>query len=524
MLTVTGGVATATWVVLSAGSTQLDTYTFPLLIANAGINDLNQLKVAGSLAAVSTVAVASATAPVPRYRDFGVPQKLVSLRIKTTVQASAGVSGGASKALLKQGGARAAGVGVGGNVTFTQQLLNDTTDPGQGASNVVIQNNLPTGLNLVSCTASSGASCQINGNQAQVDYVSMSAGQNETVTVVAQVDPSLADGTVLQTDASASSDQVTQDSSASLSSTSFVVLNGIPVAVAGSPAFGNGSSQTFSFQFSHPYGWSNLGVVNILINNFLDGRKACYLAYAVTQKTLYLVNDAGDAGGPFAGSVTLPNTSPIQNSQCAVSLGAATGVGTTLTLTMTITFTPSFGGNRIMYVAARDQAQSNSAWQALGTWQAPGATAGTISAASMNPPRGTGSSSPFTFTFTDSKGVNDLGVTNILINNFIDGRQACYLAYVAASNALLLVDDAGNAGGPFVGMVLDGGTGAIQNSQCRVTQGATPVVKNGNTLTLNLNLAFSSGFVGNRIVYVAARDARDGNNTDWQALGSWTVQ
>ena len=69
-LTVSGGVATAAWVVLSAGSTQLDSYTFPLLLLNAGINDLNNLKVAGSLAVVSTVGVASATAPVPRYRDL----------------------------------------------------------------------------------------------------------------------------------------------------------------------------------------------------------------------------------------------------------------------------------------------------------------------------------------------------------------------------------------------------------------------------------------------------------------------
>jgi hypothetical protein len=38
--------------------------------------------------------------------------------------------------------------------------------------------------------------------------------------------------------------------------------------------FGTGSSQTFTFQFSHPSGWRNLGVGNVLINNALDGRHA----------------------------------------------------------------------------------------------------------------------------------------------------------------------------------------------------------------------------------------------------------
>src|SRR5262249_40463752 len=134
--------------------------------------------------------------------------------------------------------------------------------------------------------------------------------------------------------------------------------------------------------------------------------------------------------------VQVGNTNPIQNSQCAVSLASASGSGSLLTLTLTISFTPGFGGNRIMYIAARDQAQSNSNWQALGTWQAPGALAGIISATNMTPPRGAGTSSSFTFTFTDTKGVTDLGIANILINNFIDGRQACYLAYSSTSNAL----------------------------------------------------------------------------------------
>src|SRR6185503_14810850 len=137
------------------------------------------------------------------------------------------------------------------------------------------------------------------------------------------------------------------------------------------PANGRGSTQTFQDQFyklgtftrsapralighaSEP----SLSVLNILFNNFLDGRHACYLAYVVATGTLVLVNDGGDAGGPYAGSVALGNPSAvIQNSQCAVSLISAVDDGTGVTLSLTVTFKPAFGGNKIHYMAARDTA------------------------------------------------------------------------------------------------------------------------------------------------------------------------
>jgi hypothetical protein len=38
-------------------------------------------------------------------------------------------------------------------------------------------------------------------------------------------------------------------------------------------------------------------------------------------------------------------------------------------LTLNIAFTPSFGGNRVIYVAARDGNEANNAdWHAMGTW------------------------------------------------------------------------------------------------------------------------------------------------------------
>jgi hypothetical protein len=73
-------------------------------------------------------------------------------------------------------------------------------------------------------------------------------------------------------------------------------------------------------------------------------------------------------------------------------------------------------------------------------------------------------------------------------------------------------------------MVLSGGTATIQNSQCSVNATGSSAVKNGNTLILTLNITFKSPFAGNRILWLAGRDAAGGNNTDWQAMGTTTVQ
>lgn len=277
------------------------------------------------------------------------------------------------------------------------------------------------------------------------------------------------------------------------------------------------------FTFSDPRGWQDLGVVNILINNFIDGRSACYLAYVVPSSTLVLVDDAGRAGGPYAGSVTLGNSTAIQNSQCAVTLTSANGSGDTLSLMLNITFQSAFAGNRIQYLAARDAAQNSSGWLPLGVWQVPSASSTTTtSVVGVNPAQGSGlNSTPFTFRFADTKGYADLGVENILINTALDGRHACYLAYARTVNVLYLVNDTGD--GLLPGKNLNT-SGTLSNGQCVVSWGATSLVVGGPDLSLSLNIGFTSGFGPNLIIYLAARDADEGNNTGWQSMGTWTAQ
>ena len=291
-----------------------------------------------------------------------------------------------------------------------------------------------------------------------------------------------------------------------------------PTATQVSPSSGSGASQVYSFTFTDPDGWQDIGIVNILINNFLNGQQSCYLAYSRPSNRLYLVNDGGNGLLP---SITLGTAESVSNSQCSIygAGSSAIGSGNTLVLNLNIGYQSSFAGNRITYVAARDMAEHNSGWHAMGVWNVPGGTTTSPAVVGMSPARGSGSSQTFSFTFTDNDGWRDLGVLNVLINKFLDGRQACYLAYSRPMNKLFLVSD--NGGTLLPGITL-GTAGSVSNSQCSIAGIGSSATGSGNTLTLTLNMNFTAGFAGDRVIYSAARDSVE-HNSGWQAIGTWSV-
>lgn len=77
-----------------------------------------------------------------------------------------------------------------------------------------------------------------------------------------------------------------------------------------------------------------------------------------------------------------------------------------------------FGGARLLPARA-DQ----TAVQIIGALSSPRVT-------SLSSSSSIGSSQTFTVMFTHPSGVGNLTVTNVLLNKALDGRQACYLAYV----------------------------------------------------------------------------------------------
>ena len=293
-----------------------------------------------------------------------------------------------------------------------------------------------------------------------------------------------------------------------------------PSVVSLSPVTSTGASQLLTIQFSHPSGAANLGVLNVLINTALDGRQGCYVAYVQQANTLYLVNDAGDGSAPFAGSVVLNGSGSAANSQCAIlgSGSSGAGSGNTFTLTLNMTFSSAFGGNRVIYAAARDTAQNNSGWQTMGVHGVPPLPLTFPAPVGMSPASGTESSATLTFTFQDATSALNLQTTWALINTALDGRAACYVAYYRPGNLLLLIPDNGD-GAQATSMALTG-TNTLSNSQCTVSAQGSSASTIENQLTLNLNIAFKPAFTGPKVVWMAA-GTLSGVTSPWQALGAW---
>ncbi len=72
----------------------------------------------------------------------------------------------------------------GQNVTFTLQVVNPSTDP---ASGVVITDNLPAGLEYVSCAPSAGGICSAAGNNVSVSFGQLAPAATATVQIVAKL-------------------------------------------------------------------------------------------------------------------------------------------------------------------------------------------------------------------------------------------------------------------------------------------------------------------------------------------------
>jgi hypothetical protein len=303
---------------------------------------------------------------------------------------------------------------------------------------------------------------------------------------------------------------------------------GTPSTTSMSPTSGSGANQNFAFTVADSAGWQRLAVVDVLINNFLDGRHACFLAFVPTgadSGTIYLIDDAGDAGGPYA-TLQIPSAGSVQNSQCKISGSSVVATsGNSLTLALSVTFTSAFSGNKVVYVAAGDVSMLNTGWEVMGTWNVPGAIPSGPSVTGVTPAHSTSSNQIYTFAVGDTKGWQDIAVVDVLINSALNGIGACYVAFVPANafgGSLYLVDNAGNAGGPYAGMLLPSGS-SVSNGQCTIHgSGSSLSGAFGNTLMLTLSITFSSSFSGNKIVNVATV-SKGGTNSGWQSVGTAAV-
>ena len=98
------------------------------------------------------------------------------------------------------------------------------------------------------------------------------------------------------------------------------------------------------------------------------------------------------------------------------------------------------------------------------------------SVASMTPSSGNGTTQTFTVQFNDPN--EGLSFAHILFNTSLSDSQGCHVLYVAALNALYLMNDGGTS---YLGPMTPGAAGALQNSQCQLNVAGTSITGLGGT-------------------------------------------
>jgi len=281
------------------------------------------------------------------------------------------------------------------------------------------------------------------------------------------------------------------------------------------PNTGSSASQLFSAQYADSLGTSDLASVELKFST--DPTTAigvCMVQYTPAAGTLSLRDDVGVYQTPqtFASGVVQ------ENSQCRVNFAGSSAIlsGQTLTLNVAITFKPAFAGLKNIYSRAKNITGATTGLQLRGTWTVPSTA---LSADSVTPNAGTGSTGTFAAQFTDSYGVSDIAYVYIKFATMLSGGvNVCMVRYEPATGLMSLRDDSGAyfTGQPFA----QGGT--QQNSQCSIAFSTSGAAVSGSTLTWSVNVTFKAAYAGAKNIYLNG-STLNGSMTTWQQRGTWTV-
>ena len=291
-----------------------------------------------------------------------------------------------------------------------------------------------------------------------------------------------------------------------------VAAGGVPIAISVSPSSGSGPSQRFSFTVSDQGGAGFITGLAALISSSLNTVGTCYVAYDRNSGTISLGYD-----NPFNGAspVTPGSAQVVSNSQCTLKASdstVATGL-TSVVVTVDLTFNANYFGAKNIYLNAVEPGAS-SGLVLVGGWNV---TGGAPSANSVSPASGFGLTPAFTFTVSDSTSSANISGMSMLITTGSPANtaNACYLAYGAASGTIALYNNAGTV--PSFKPI--GSSATLSNSQCAV--GYTLAYPSGNSVVLQVNLAFAAAFTGAQSLYLDALEPSA--SSGWVSVGSWNV-
>jgi len=292
-----------------------------------------------------------------------------------------------------------------------------------------------------------------------------------------------------------------------------------PVVTADSvtPASGNGISQTFILRYSDSAGFDDLATTWVWFKTPLRPRaNSCLVYYDRAAFTVSLLDDTGTEWQ----SSTVPNNGRLENSQCSIQLETTVvgGTATSLMWYLSVVFKPEFGGDKNINMYAASVTGAHSRWQRRGTWTVGGSIV--VTADSVSPSSGSGSTQTFTLRYSDTAGYADLATLSAWFNGTFASTAAnsCLVSYDRATRLLSLLDDGGT--GWQSGTITNVGT--LENSQCLIQLAMSAVGGTDTMLMLILTVDFKPEFAGDKSIFMNAAGL-SGATSGWQQRGTWTV-
>jgi hypothetical protein len=142
----------------------------------------------------------------------------------------------------------------------------------------------------------------------------------------------------------------------------------------------------------------------------------------------------------------------------------------------------------------------------------------TAPATSVTPSSGSGLSQTFTFAASSVDGYLDVQGGHVLFNSSLSGTHACWLYIERGGGRLWLASD--DASG--WNFIYPGTASTIQNSQCSISGSSYKANGSGNTVTVTVDITFTSSFAGTKTIFMEAISMENADS-GYEKKGTWTV-
>ncbi len=283
-----------------------------------------------------------------------------------------------------------------------------------------------------------------------------------------------------------------------------------------------GPRTQFWARFADKDGAADLKGVYLLINSTLTGKDGIYLWGDAAEGRIYLRNDANTVwiGGFEPGSSNI-----IENSRCKVYCAETEvyEVGDRLEIVYSVELKAPMADKTVSaWMYAVDWQGANSGWEKVsyftGYWPQPPMNE------SISPLSGdllSGTVTEIRTTQTDPEGAYSINGSYLLVDEALDGANACYLWYDAANYKVYLRNDQNNA---WLGGYAPDSDTVIENSTVRLRCRDIEIYNEARTLTIVWAVEFKTPAAPRNVKAWLYASNWYGKTDGFDQMGSYTIR